>query len=85
MSKADTLGMPRSYICAIAFYCACPRRCLTHIINLATQAVITTHSKSKFYDGSLDNDDLPEDLGATERDKIGIVRAICVKVRPLHF
>ena len=60
----------------------CSRRCLAHIINLATQAVITTCSKSKFHDGSLDNDKLPEDLGATECDKIGLVHAICVKVSP---
>ena len=46
------------------------------------QAVITTHSKSKFHDGSLDNDELPEDLGATECDEIGLVHAICVKVSP---
>ena len=60
-------------------------RCLAHIINLATQAVITTRSKSKFHDGSPDNDDLPEDLGASERDEIGIVRAICVKVGPFYL
>ena len=56
------------------------RRCLAHIINLATQAVISTRSKAKFYDGSPDENELPEDLGAVERDEIGIVRAICVKV-----
>ena len=53
-----------------------------HIINLATQAVISTHSKSKFYNGNPDNDHLPEDVSGTEHDEIGIVRAICVKVRP---
>ena len=57
-------------------------RCLAHIINLATQAVISTHSKSKFYNGNPDNDHLPEDVGGTERDEIGIVCVICVKVRP---
>lgn len=49
-------------------------RCLAHIVNRATQAVISAHSKSKYYNGN------PEDVGGTERDEIGIVRAICVKV-----
>ena len=61
------------------------RRCLAHIINLATQAVISTRSKAKFYDGSLDENELPEDLGAADRDEIGIVRAICVKVCLSYF
>jgi hypothetical protein len=60
-------------------------RCLAHIINLATQALISTHSKSKYYNGDLSDDQLPEDLGATNRDEIGIVRAICVKVRQFLF
>lgn|SRR6266702_3309053 len=55
-------------------------RCLAHIINLATQAVISTRSKSKYYSGDLEDDNLPEDLGAAERDEIGIIRAISVKV-----
>ena len=54
--------------------------CLAHIINLATQAVITTHSKAKYYDGSGQDDNKPpEDLGATEHNEIGIVCAICIK------
>ena len=44
------------------------------------QAVITTRSKAKFCDGSPDDGELPEDLGASERDEVGLVRAICVKV-----
>ena len=59
---------------------ACSCRCLVHIINLATQAVISAHSKSKFYNRNPEDDHVPEDMGGTERDKIGIVRAICVKV-----
>ena len=55
-------------------------RCLAHIINLATQVVISTHSKSKFYDGNPEDNHLPEDMGGAERDEIGIVHAICVKV-----
>jgi len=56
-------------------------RCLAHIVNLATQAVISTRSKSKYFNGDPDDDHLPEDLGATERDEIGLVRSICVKAR----
>jgi len=55
-------------------------RCLAHIINLATQAVISTCSKSKFYSGNPEDEPIPEDLTAVEHDEIGIVRAICVKV-----
>jgi hypothetical protein len=44
------------------------------------QAVISTHSKSGFYDGNMGNDHFPEDIGAAERDEIGIIHAICVKV-----
>ena len=58
----------------------CLHRCLAHIINLAMQAVISRRSKAKYYDGNPDNDELPEDLGASDRDEIGIICAICVKV-----
>jgi hypothetical protein len=57
-----------------------PSRCLAHIINLAAQAVISAHSKSKYYTGDPADDHIPEDLAANERDEIGIVRAICIKV-----
>ena len=59
-------------------------RCLAHIINLATQAVIATRSKAKYYNGNPADDLLPENLGTDERDEIGIVRAICIKVRTCH-
>jgi hypothetical protein len=49
------------------------------------QAVISTHRKSGFYDGNPDHDHFPEDIGAAEHDEIGIVRAICVKVRSILF
>ena len=58
-----------------------PSRCLAHIINLATQAVISTRSKSKYYTGNPADDHIPKDLADNERDEIGIVRAICIKVR----
>lgn len=55
-------------------------RCLAHIINLATQALISTRSKAKYYDPEADESHVP-DLAATERDEVGLVRAITVKVR----
>ena len=57
-------------------------RCLAHIINLAMQVVISAHSKSRYYNGNPEDDHLPEDVGGTECDEIGIVCAICIKVRP---
>ncbi|KAG6843907.1 hypothetical protein H0H87_011859 [Tephrocybe sp. NHM501043] len=47
-------------------------RCLVHIINLATQVLISTRSKAK---------SLPETSMAQERDELGLVRAIVVKER----
>jgi hypothetical protein len=56
-------------------------RCLAHIINLATQAVISSRSKSKYYSGDPGDDIVPEDADTGDRDEIGIIRAICAKVR----
>jgi len=53
-------------------------RCLAHIINLVTQALITTHSKSKHYNPAEPNADL---LGNNIKyNMVGLVQAICVKV-----
>ena len=54
-------------------------RCLVHVINLATQAVIKAHSKSKFYD-PLKPDDHILDTSGFSWDAVGLVRAICVNV-----
>ena len=51
-----------------------------HIINLATQALITVQSKSKHYDPAEPDADLQVVGDDTERDVIGLVQAICVKV-----
>lgn len=59
---------------------SCMCRCLAHIINLATQAIISTYSKAKYYSGDPGEDNLPDNLGSSVRDEIGIVRAVCVKV-----
>ena len=61
-------------------------RCLAHIINLATQALISKRSQSKFYDPEAPDDHVP-DVTAVNRDEVGLVRAICVKVCciwPMH-
>jgi hypothetical protein len=56
-------------------------RCLAHIINLATQAVISAHTKSKYFNGDPLDDHMPEDIGdSSECDEIGIIWAICIKV-----
>ena len=54
-------------------------RCLTHIINLAAQAVISACSKSMYYNGNPTDNHLSDDLDYNERDEIGIVQAICIK------
>jgi Na+-transporting methylmalonyl-CoA/oxaloacetate decarboxylase gamma subunit len=54
-------------------------RCLAHIINLATQALISTRSKSKYYNPHDLEEHVP-DVDAFERDEMGLVRAIAVKV-----
>lgn len=56
-------------------------RCLAHIINLATQAFISTHSKSKHYDPAEPDADLTAGNG---RDVVGLVRAISVKVTQIQ-
>ena len=53
-------------------------RCLAHIINLAMQALISTHSKSRHYNPADPNADLTSN-DATH-DTVGLVWAICVKV-----
>jgi hypothetical protein len=55
-------------------------RCLAHIINLAMQALISTHSKSKHYNPAEPDVDLAAARGS-DCDEVGLVRAICVKVR----
>jgi hypothetical protein len=47
---------------------------------LATQAVISTCSKSKYYSRDPKDDTIPKDVGAGDWDEIGIIQAICVKV-----
>ncbi|RXW12193.1 hypothetical protein EST38_g13661 [Candolleomyces aberdarensis] len=59
-------------------------RCLAHIINLATQAFIGTHSKAPHYDPS-STDSLDDSFNASppldfaNRDEIGLVCCVTVK------
>jgi hypothetical protein len=50
--------------------------CLAHVINLATQMLISTYSKSPHFDPMKPDAHVP-----TSRDEVGLVRAIVVKVR----
>ena len=85
MWNTTTLDLPWAFDfmwCTHAF----SFRCLAHIINLATQAVITTCSKAKYYNSSSQDDNkLPQDLGVTKHNEIGIVRANCIKVHCSWF
>ncbi|KAF5338272.1 hypothetical protein D9611_014615 [Ephemerocybe angulata] len=63
-------------------------RCLAHIINLATQAVISTYSKTPHVDTETSPDDLNSTLNdlanvtaTVERDEIGVVCVLAVKAR----
>jgi len=53
--------------------------CLAHIINFATQALISTYSKSPHF-----NPQNPEAHVQVMHDEVGLVQAIVVKVRILH-
>jgi hypothetical protein len=52
--------------------------CLAHVINLATQALISTYSKSPHFDPKNPDAHVPD-----ERDEVGLIRAIAVKVSVL--
>lgn len=56
--------------------------CLAHVINLATQAVISTYSKAKYFDPEkpLAHEPDTDDVSLVERDVVGLVCAITVKV-----
>ena len=80
MWNTNTSGKFTNNHIHLYFTVFCSHRCLAHIINLATQAVIARCSKAKYYNSNMDHDELPKDLGAADQDEIGIIHAICVKV-----
>ena len=54
-------------------------RCLAHIINLAMQALISVCSKAKYYNPHVLDEHVP-DTNSHDRDEIGLIHAIVVKV-----
>jgi hypothetical protein len=54
-------------------------RCLAHIINLATQALIAGCSKTKFFDLAQPDDHAPNTKDF-EHDIVGLIHTITVKV-----
>jgi len=49
--------------------------CLAHVINLATQTLISSYSKAPHY-----SPHDPKSHELSTRDEIGLIRSICVKV-----
>ena len=56
-------------------------RCLAHIINLATQALISTRSKAKYYNSNAEDLHMPNLEPGADCNEVGLIRAITVKVR----
>ena len=55
--------------------------CQAHVINLGTQVFIGTYSKSPHYSPHDPKAHEPDTSNRGERDEIGLIRTICVKVR----
>jgi hypothetical protein len=55
-------------------------RCLAHVINLATQSLLSTYSKTKHFDPAAPYEHEP-DVDAITRDEVGLLRAVGVKAR----
>jgi hypothetical protein len=60
--------------------------CLAHVINLATQLLISSYSKTPHFDPTQPDAHVPashnDDVHVfTPRDEVGLIRAIVVKVR----
>jgi hypothetical protein len=78
VSHTYILNSPsRELLLTIILYASC----VAHIVNLATQALITAHTKSKHYDPSKPDQDLV-DNSSFDRDEVGLIRSITVKVFP---
>ena len=59
-----------------------PLSCLTHIINLATQAFLSKYSKSKHFEPEKPDQDLLSETSC--HDEVGLLRTIAAKVNPLE-
>ena len=83
MKKWDHEANHIQYV-LLSLYCSsnlsfCTSRCLAHVINLTTQAVIVTYSQAKHYDPANPDGHEPDTLTSL-RGEIGLVRSITVKV-----
>lgn len=65
-----------SYLAVIPIQLLTITSCLAHVVNLATQKLIKSYSKSPHFDPKKPDAQVP-----TSRDEVGLVRAIVVKVR----
>ncbi|KAF8238615.1 hypothetical protein L208DRAFT_1241466, partial [Tricholoma matsutake] len=54
--------------------------CVAHVVNIATQLLISIHSKSPHYDPSTPDAHVP-DLTGYVHDEVSLMKAIAVKVR----
>ena len=54
--------------------------CLAHVINLSTQVLISTYSKAPHYTPHSPQAHEPDSTQHGDRDEIGLVHAISVKV-----
>ena len=59
--------------------------CLAHVINLATQTLISTYSKAPHYSPHNLKSHKPNTAQKTNRDEIGLIRSICVKISWVIF
>jgi hypothetical protein len=54
--------------------------CLAHVVNIGSQELIGTYSKAPHYTPHSPQAHEPDTTKQDNRDEIGLVRAICVKV-----
>ena len=59
-------------------------RCLKHIINLTTQALLDMYLKSGHYDPAEPDVNLHVTPTGWQRDEVGLIRSIYVKVSLLY-
>jgi hypothetical protein len=59
--------------------------CLAHVINLATQVLISAYSRAPHYNPHDPKGHEVDTSQMANRDEIGLVRTICVKVSPSSF
>ena len=72
------------YIVSLIHVLVSTGRCLAHVINLVTQALLSAHSSAKHYDPAKPMDHEP-DVDIFLHDEIGLVQAIFVNISPLYF